>query len=175
MKFAQTISYKDISEFPGYRVGDDGSVWSSRSRNGRGLLGQWRIKNVKPNGLGYFRVSLMRDSKLHLVSVHRLVLESFVGPCPNGLQGCHNDGNPANNFLGNLRWDTAESNQHDRIAHGTAPLGVQNGRAKLNEDKITQIREEFARGGISRSALGRRFGVSGVMIGLIVRGKNWKN
>lgn len=53
--------------------------------------------------------------------VHRLVLEAFVGPCPDGMEGCHNDGDPTNNRLENLRWDTRSGNIHDAIKHGTHP------------------------------------------------------
>src|SRR5262245_45789478 len=31
----QSIEYRAIAGFPGYRVGSDGSVWSQRARNGR--------------------------------------------------------------------------------------------------------------------------------------------
>ena len=34
-------------------------------------------------------------------SVGRLVLEVFVGPCPPGMEACHNDGDPHNNWLDN--------------------------------------------------------------------------
>lgn len=51
--------------------------------------------------------------------VHLLVLEAFVGPRPDGLEGCHNDGDPTNNRASNLRWDTPSSNQLDRVKHGT--------------------------------------------------------
>ncbi len=50
--------------------------------------------------------------------VHILVLEAFVGPRPLGLEGCHDDGDPANNRLTNLRWDTPSSNAVDRVRHG---------------------------------------------------------
>lgn len=55
--------------------------------------------------------------------VHVLVLEAFVGPRPDGCEGCHNDGNPLNNRADNLRWDTASANQRDRLAHGTHHYG----------------------------------------------------
>lgn len=51
--------------------------------------------------------------------VHRLVLEAWVGPCPDGCEGCHNDGDGANNVVSNLRWDTRRNNQLDRRRHGT--------------------------------------------------------
>jgi hypothetical protein len=50
--------------------------------------------------------------------VHRLVLETFVGPCPDGMECCHNNGDPADNRLENLRWDTLSSNAYDRVEHG---------------------------------------------------------
>ncbi len=50
---------------------------------------------------------------------HRLVLVTFVGPCPPDMEGCHNDGNPGNNHLDNLRWDTSTANHYDMVKHGT--------------------------------------------------------
>lgn len=51
--------------------------------------------------------------------VHSLVLEAFIGPRPPGFEACHNDGDPANNRLSNLRWDTRSANTRDRVRHGT--------------------------------------------------------
>lgn len=56
-----------------------------------------------------------------MMQVHRLVLTAFVGPCPDGLECCHWDDNPAHNCLGNLRWDTRSANQVDRIRNGRNP------------------------------------------------------
>ncbi|WP_248099523.1 HNH endonuclease signature motif containing protein [Corynebacterium kefirresidentii] len=51
--------------------------------------------------------------------VHRLVMAAFVGPCPDGMEVCHNDGNPANNYVGNLRYDTHQANYADMFIHNT--------------------------------------------------------
>lgn len=51
--------------------------------------------------------------------VHKVVLETFVGPCPSGLEALHRDGNPTNNQLGNLRWGTRGENILDAVRHGT--------------------------------------------------------
>lgn len=56
-----------------------------------------------------------RDVRL----VHHLVLEAFVGPRPDGMECCHNNGDPSDNRLENLRWDTSSSNKRDQLAHGT--------------------------------------------------------
>lgn len=46
--------------------------------------------------------------------VHRLMLEAFVGPCPDGQEACHWDDVADHNVLENLRWDTRPNNIADR-------------------------------------------------------------
>lgn len=67
---------------------------------------------------GYHRVTLLRDGKRHHWMLHRLVLLTFVGPCPPGMEGCHNDDDKSNNALTNLRWDTSSANHLDRTRNG---------------------------------------------------------
>ena len=111
------VTYKDIPGFPGYRVGDDGSVWS---RNGRGVWrGKWKQLRRSYNWGGYAMAGISRNGKSRTRPVHLLVLECFVGPRPNGLWACHNDGNQKNNRLSNLRWDTPSANMADCLRHGT--------------------------------------------------------
>ncbi|ALJ19573.1 NUMOD4 motif-containing HNH endonuclease [Microbacterium sp. No. 7] len=76
-----------------------------------------RRPSVKKSG--YLKVSLWRDNSEFTAHVHSLVLEAFVGPRPPGLVACHGDGNPANNRVENLRWDTPSENNFDRGRHGT--------------------------------------------------------
>ena len=65
---------------------------------------------------GHLQVTLNRGVKF---LSHHVIMFAFVGPRPDGLECCHNDGNPANNRLENLRWDTLSSNHLDRVRHGT--------------------------------------------------------
>lgn len=44
---------------------------------------------------------------------------AFVGPCPDGMEVCHNDGNPENNRVENLRYGTRSDNMRDKRKHGT--------------------------------------------------------
>ncbi len=53
---------------------------------------------------------------------HRAVLLAFVGPCPEGMEACHNNGDPLDNRVENLRWDTRSNNTLDKVAHGTHPM-----------------------------------------------------
>ena len=56
--------------------------------------------------------------------VHRLVLETFIGYRPDGLECCHWDDVKTNNRLDNLRWDDKAAQQYDFHRN------VQEGRAK---------------------------------------------
>lgn len=60
----------------------------------------------------------MVDKKRRDFKVHRLVMEAFVGPCPEGLEVLHWDDNPANNHLSNLRYGTRSENVKDRVRNG---------------------------------------------------------
>lgn len=72
----------------------------------------------KQSYLGHLSVHLGYDNKKISVSVHRLVLEAFVGERPDGMECCHNNGVANDNRLENLRWDTHENNNKDRKLHG---------------------------------------------------------
>ena len=50
--------------------------------------------------------------------VHRLVLEAFVGPLPDGMVTRHLDGNPLNNHISNLQYGSQSENGLDTVRHG---------------------------------------------------------
>jgi len=77
------------------------------------------IHRGRLNTGGRRQVTLQRNGESRkALQVHRLVLEAFVGPCPPGMECCHNDGDPTNNVVTNLRWDTPSANARDRVRHG---------------------------------------------------------
>jgi hypothetical protein len=113
------VEYRAVPGFPGYRIGNDGSVWTCKVKGGNdrspGRTGPWRRLVLHRDRAGYPRVNLDRDGRNHSRLIHRLVLESFVGPRPNGLEACHYpDPDKWNNHLANLRWDTHGENARDR-------------------------------------------------------------
>lgn len=72
------------------------------------------IKEPQP----YVSVLLVKnDSKKH-INVHRLVMLSFVGPCPQGMCVDHKDGNKHNNRLSNLEYVTLSENLRRAYASG---------------------------------------------------------
>ena len=168
---------KDVPGFEGlYRVDDFGRVWSSRFRGVRKPTDQWRLMKLT-SAKGHFFVNLNKEGrgeKSYVRPVHRLVLESFVGPRPPGYQGRHLDSNPANNRLDNLAWGTPKENSLDRIPAGTFHVGEDVHSAKLTWKHVRRIRQIYSRGGISYSKLGKVFGVGMATISDIIKRRTWK-
>lgn len=88
-----------------------------------------------------FQIYLCNNKGQYVKRVSRLILETFVGPCPEGMECCHNNGNPEDNRLENLRWDTRSNNHLDKIKHGTMPHEACISQGKLTEKQIKQIRK----------------------------------
>jgi len=110
--------FKTIEGFPAYEISNYGIVRSWVMAGGFRREHPKRLKLVEMVGK-YLRISLYNGDKKVSVLVHSLVLTTFIGPRPKGFQACHNDGNPQNNYVGNLRWDTQVNNFNDQIRHGT--------------------------------------------------------
>jgi hypothetical protein len=123
---------KQIPNFPGYAITSNGVLYSCRNRYG---FTNWRIAKV--GNQRYRRVELNIDGTTFYRSIHRLVLETFVGPAPNGMEACHNNGNSSDNRIGNLRWDTHQNNEDDKEKR---PRGSNHKKAKLTEHDVFEIR-----------------------------------
>ena len=145
----------------------------------------YREKILKPTiaNHGYAVVELKNKGKNQKTLVHRLVLETFVGSCPENMQCCHWDGNPRNNHLSNLRWDTRSGNQQDSIRHGTKysnfkrgdniNVGTDNPMAILIEDEVRQIKKLKVK--FSQRQRADMFGVSPSTIQNIDDGRTWRH
>lgn len=102
-----------------YEVSDFGRMRSldrtiMRS-DGRSMTRRGAPLHPTPDSHGYPTMKLP-DRRTY--RVHVLVLEAFVGPCPPGMEGCHENDIGADNWLENLRWGTPSENQHDKVRNG---------------------------------------------------------
>lgn len=168
------VEYRPIDGFPGYRIGSDGSVWSCKPlRQGSPSVG-WRLMRLQVSIYGYQIVTLRRESGSKTKACHRLVLESFVGPCPVGMECCHGDGNKTNNRVENLRWDTPDANRRDMMRHGTRARGERNGASKLTAEQVQEIKLRRA-AGETQMTIAKSYGVSESLISVIELGKGWKH
>lgn len=176
------VTYKDVPGFLGYRVGDDGSFWSNFIRRSKGyrkgtyvvpFAGVWEVVEGSVSKSTGYRMVTLPDRVPR--TVHSLVLLAFVGPRPDGMESCHNDGSKTNNALSNLRYDTNKANQADRIKHGTSRLGELHGCAKVTDAIVRSIRNDYATGGFSQKFLADKYGLTQPNIGYIVRRETWKH
>ena len=101
-----------------YEVSDRGRVWSHYRYGGT----DGRLLKLVPDNNGYPVVTLHLNGVQSLGKVHRMVMAAFVGPCPDGREVRHLDGDPTNADLRNLAYGTHSENVRDSVRHGTHPM-----------------------------------------------------
>lgn len=160
---------KQIRDFPNYSITNDGIVFTKRRpKVAGGVLKSYLYPS------GYFGVRLSKNGKHYNKTIHRLVLEAFVEPCPPRMQCRHLDGNKQNNSLENLCWGTASENQQDRVRHSTDGNGEKNFASKLTEKDVKEIRRIYKTKYVSQRKLAKKFGISQTQIGRIINDTSWK-
>jgi hypothetical protein len=114
---------KELKDFPGYFITEDGKVFSAWKRQ---LLGKGNcisfinydnlieLKSAKDTK-GYFQVRLKQGHKSVNIKNHRLVAKTYI-PNPNNLpQVNHIDENKINNHVSNLEWvDNSQNIIHSK-------------------------------------------------------------
>lgn len=83
---------------------------------------------------------LCRNGNESKYPISRLVLLTFCGPAPSGYHAAHLNGDAMDDRLENLAWVTPKENEAHKEQHGTKLWGEQLPLAKLNPDKVRQIR-----------------------------------
>lgn len=102
-----------IPGYPDYEITNTGKV--------RSFKGLGRPRELKQSyvGSGHLKVSLIDSGGVTRTKfIHQLLMLTFVGPRPEGMEVCHNDDNPLNNRLDNLRYDTHRANMQDAVRNG---------------------------------------------------------
>jgi len=127
------------------------------------------LRRKPRKGDGYIRVVLYRGEEREEHPLHRLVLEAFVGPCPSGMEACHNNGIRADCRLSNLRWDTRSGNSNDKHAHGTMVRGEAFHSAKLTEAQVQAIRVD----GRLHTDIAAEYQIERRQVSQIKRRKSW--
>lgn len=133
-------NWKAIPGFEGhYEVSDLGRVRSldrevfSAGNNGRRAYRSLRegvVLSAGRTASGHYTVALTRGAGSFYV--HRLVMLAFVGEPPQDHEVCHANGDPADNRLENLRYDTRSANNIDASKQGA--------RGRLTEEQVRQCR-----------------------------------
>ena len=167
------IEWRPIPGFPDYEISNTGLVRSYKRRRPHIL------RPGKHPG-GYRQFSLRQNGKTHVFFAGHLVFLAFQGPCPEGCEACHNDGNPVNDHLSNLRWDTHAANMRDASRHAaikraqSRPTGITENETFVSavgtiQRELRMTQEEFAEYlGINQGSLSK-FYIRGIKDGIVIK------
>ncbi len=104
--------WKDVPWSKGrYAVSNKGNVKNLETR---------QLLNTTPrkeNSYVQMSLYITGEGKVR-VMLHRLVLEVFIGPCPEGKEANHGRNGKTDNSLSNLKWDTHSANVLDAYDWG---------------------------------------------------------
>lgn len=104
--------WRPVAGFPDYAISSSGRVMSyKRDATGR-VLSPYLVD-------GYPMVRVSRPGTRRNRSVHSLVAEAFIGPCPDGQEVRHKNGDRTDPRVSNLCYGTRSENLRDAVRHGT--------------------------------------------------------
>ena len=146
---------KVITKFPNYSITKCGKIYNNKSK-------KW-LSPIKQK-TGYYVVFLGAFNPRY---IHRLVLEAFVGTCPENMECCHKNGNRQDNNLSNLYLGTRIDNKRDSIKHNTHIH-------KLNNEDVKLIKYLYNTKLFSLRTLAWQFNVCYNTIFQIIKGITWK-
>jgi len=160
-----------IPGFPGYQATDDGRIWSERSK---------RFLKTPPDTNGYPQVNLWCHRQRTHIHVHQLILLTFVGPCPKGMECRHLKDVKTDNRLGSLAWGTRQENIADSKRNGNfwynpGYVGSAHPRATVTEKEVAEIRSKYRPRRVTAPMLAIEYRTSASVIYNIVHRTHWKH
>lgn len=107
--------------------------------------------------------------------LHRIVIETFIGEIPEGMQIDHIDGNKSNNYLSNLEIVTKSENQkrkYKNLSLSKKIDGEKNPMSKLTEEDVLKMYEMFKENKTDKE-IAVLYGLHTNYISLVRYGKRW--
>lgn len=129
---------------------------------------------------GYKKVQVKTPQGIKNKLVHRLVLEAWVGPCPEGCVTNHKNGDKQDNRLENLEYCTQSENMAHSYGYGLSPKpptrkGSECRLSKLTEEKVLALRAETDRKPGYLKRLGAKYGITCPTVSKILLRQTWKH
>jgi hypothetical protein len=139
--------------------------WTKVDRRGPDECWEWRACRKK-SGYGQFRLGgKMRRA-------HRIAWMLAYGPVPDGFHVLHSCDNPPCVNYRHLFIGTQRDNVRDRNSKGRQARGPAQGRARLTEGQVMDIRGRYSRGEC-QAEIARRYDMSPGGIWHILHRKTW--
>lgn len=162
-----TVALDPIPGFPGYSACRLGIIFSLRSILKGSHPGPFPLK-TRPDKDGYLIVGLYRDGYQYCLKVHTIILNTYVGPKPDGMECRHANNVRDDNRLSNLSWGTHAQNMDDLTRSGIRK-GERHHRAKLRDSDIPTIRA------MNATDAAEKFNISIGTAQNIIRRHSWKH
>ena len=165
--------WKDIPGYEGrYQASTEGRIRSVdryvRVVPASGTEAKRMVKGrvLRPGVYNTGHVSVVLGKGANGSPVHQLIARTFIGECPEGMEVCHNDGNPANNAVENLRYDTRQNNIFDMYRLGTS------NKTKVTADMVREIRK-MLNAKVKGRDIAKHFGIHECTVSEIKLGKTF--
>lgn len=136
-----------------------------------GLNDCWLFTGAKSEkGYGRFWYSATK-----YLRAHRLAYVLAKGPIPEGMEIIHSCDNPLCCQPAHLSANTHQKNMDDMTSRNrtNGPKGRRQHLAKMDEEKVLQIRQMYTTGKYNKSALARLFNIRPATVNQIVTRLTW--
>lgn len=167
-----SIEWKQIDIFDGmYSVSTTGLIRNNVTDK---ILKQSIIKT------GYYSVTVRpfgRKGVCKCFRTHREVAIAFLSKINEKIFVNHKDGNKLNNDVSNLEWCTASENSRHAVENGlmNTPKGERVANARMTDELVRIIREEYKNGNITMADIGKKYGVAPNTISNAINRVSWKH
>lgn len=160
--------WRKVPTYPLYEVSSLGQVRHSRRPHKR--------RKIRHDARGYPCVSVTNSVKQTMRTVHRLMVDAFMGGLPPGMTTNHKNGIKTDNRLENLELlSRADNTRHSYRELGRqSPKGAQCAPAKMTESDAIQAATWYANGKTQRE-IAAVLGVTKGAISHIICRRNWKH
>lgn len=161
--------WKPVPSQPCFTVSTMGRIRGSKGK----------LLNPKPKKIGYVMVPRRHNGKFSYFYVHRMIAETFLGPCPPGCLVDHVNEARTDNRLQNLQYVTHRENIARRFRRrarkDSGQRGERNPHRKTNETDVLELRRLHAEKGLTPKQLGPMFNMSATNASDIINRRLWRH